>query len=113
MTQRKKEEQQGTGTDTGIKDREQEREKVEPPKKFKIILHNDDFTPMDFVSDLIMEVFRKQKAVADTITLMIHHKGKGIVGSYPKGIAEMKIKKCYKYIKAHQHPLLVTMEKEE
>tara|TARA_R110000824_G_scaffold6012_5_gene27623 strand:- start:305 stop:640 length:336 start_codon:yes stop_codon:yes gene_type:complete len=111
MTQRKEQQKEGTGT--GIDTKNRNKEKVEPPKKYKIILHNDDFTPMDFVAALIVEVFRKQPAVADTITLMIHHKGKGIVGTYPKGIAEMKIKSCYKYISLHEYPLLVTMEKEE
>jgi|TARA_R110002124_G_scaffold130784_1_gene292717 ATP-dependent Clp protease adaptor protein ClpS len=108
MTQRKKDTKHGTGTGVETKDRH----KVSPPSKYKIVLHNDDFTPMDFVSALIMEVFRKQKAAADVITLMIHHKGKGIVGTYPKEIAEMKVKRCHDYVKAYEHPLLITMEKE-
>ena len=111
MAQKKEQEKEETGTGIGTKSRNEE--KIEPPKKYKIILHNDDYTPMDFVAALIVEVFRKHPTVAETITLLIHHKGKGIVGTYPKGIAEMKMKSCYKYISLHEYPLLVTMEKEE
>ena len=112
MTERKKIRKKGTGTGIDVKDREKEKHKLQPPKKYKIVFHNDDFTPMEFVTILIMDVFHKSKVAAETITLMIHHKGKGIVGVYSKEIAEMKVKMCHEWIKTYQHPLLVTLEQE-
>lgn len=110
MAERKKIRKKGTGID--VKDREKEKHKLQPPKKYKVVFHNDDYTPMDFVTIVIMDVFHKSKAAADTITLMVHHSGKGIVGTYPKEVAEMKLKNCHEWIRAYQHPLLVTLEQE-
>jgi ATP-dependent Clp protease adaptor protein ClpS len=110
MAQKKKQQQEGTGTGIGTKDRA--REKVEPPKKYKIILHNDDYTPMEFVTAVLIDVFRMSFDKANAITKMVHEQGKGIAGVYPKEIAMMKIKRCHQHIKNHAHPLLITMEAE-
>ena len=112
MTERKKITKKGTGTGIDVKDREKEKHKLQPPKKYKIVFHNDDYTPMEFVELLLMDVFNKNKWVAETLTMLIHHKGKGVAGVYSKEIAEMKLKDCHEWIKTYQHPLLVTLEQE-
>ena len=105
-TEKKRKEGTGHGVDL------QDRQKVEPPKKFKVILHNDDYTPMEFVVLVLMNVFNFGVHRAHEVMLQVHEQGKGIAGVFPKEIAWMKTKKCNKYAKEHGHPLLVTMEAE-
>jgi len=105
-TENKRKEGTGHGVDL------QDRQKVEPPKKFKVILHNDDYTPMDFVALVLMDVFNFNIQKANRITMQVHEEGKGIAGVYPKEIAWMKTKKCNKYARQHGHPFMVTMEQE-
>ena len=103
-----KQRKEGTGHGVELKDRQS----VEPPKKFKVILHNDDFTPMDFVVDVLIHVFNYGSQKANSVMLQVHQEGKGIAGVYPKEIAHMRTKKCNKYAQQEGHPLLVTMEAE-
>ena len=90
-----KKRKEGTGHGVGLEDRQ----KVEPPKKYKVILHNDDFTPMDFVIVILMEAFNFIFQKASGITLQVHEQGKGIAGAYSKEIASMKVKKCNQIVK--------------
>ena len=103
-----KERKEGTGHGVELQDRQT----VEPPKKFKVILHNDDFTPMDFVVDVLRDVFLYGTEKAESVMLKIHQDGKGIAGVYSKEIAWMRTKKCNVYAQQKGHPLLVTMETE-
>ena len=103
-----KQRKEGTGHGVELKDRQS----VEPPKKFKVILHNDDYTPMEFVVDVLMDVFNYGTQKANQVMLQVHEQGKGIAGVYPKEIAWMRTKKCNKYAQQQGHPLLVTMEAE-
>ena len=103
-----KERKEGTGHGVDLQDRQ----KVEPPKKFKVILHNDDFTPMDFVIVVLMDAFNFSLPKASAITMQVHEQGKGIAGAYSKEIANMKVKRCNQIARAEGHPLLVTMEAE-
>lgn len=105
-TEKKRKEGTGHGVDL------QDRQKVEPPKKFKVILHNDDYTPMEFVVLVLMNVFNFGVHRAHEVMLQVHEQGKGIAGVFPKEIAWMKTKKCNKYAQEQGHPLLVTMEAE-
>tara|TARA_Y100001937_G_C7084194_1_gene314496 strand:+ start:441 stop:764 length:324 start_codon:yes stop_codon:yes gene_type:complete len=105
-TEKKRKEGTGHGVDL------QDRQKVEPPKKFKVILHNDDYTPMEFVVLVLMDVFNYGVHRAHEVMLQVHEQGKGIAGVFPKEIAWMKTKKCNKYAQQHGHPLMVTMEAE-
>ena len=89
-----------------------DRQKVEPPKKYKVVLHNDDYTPMEFVVLVLMDVFNFGIQKANTIMMQVHEQGKGIAGVYPKEIAWMKTKKCYNHAQEHGHPFMVTMEQE-
>jgi len=86
--------------------------KVEKPKMFKVILHNDDFTTMDFVIFILKHVFLKGDIEAISIMLKVHKEGIGIAGVYPYEIANMKAEKAMNLSKAHEYPLLCTVEEE-
>lgn len=93
-------------TDTDTK------QEVKPPRKYKVIFYNDDYTPMDFVMEVLMLFFNKNPQEAEIITIQIHHKGKSIVAVYSKNIAQMKVKQVLEAAKANQFPLKCTMEAE-
>jgi len=105
-TEKKRKEGTGHGVDL------QDRQKVEPPKKFKVVLHNDDYTPMDFVIIVLMDVFNFSFQKAAVITTQVHEQGKGIAGAYSREIAWMKTKKCNQIAQQEGHPLKVSMEQE-
>ncbi len=85
---------------------------VRPPSRYKVILHNDDYTPMDFVIEILETVFHKTNALATQIMLDVHEKGLGICGVYPYEIAETKVTLVNDKAKQLQHPLKCTMEEE-
>lgn len=86
--------------------------KLEKPKLFKVLLHNDDFTTMDFVIFILKHVFLKGDIEAISIMLKVHNEGVGIAGVYPYEIANMKAEKAINLSKAHEYPLLCTVEEE-
>ena len=90
----------------------QERVMVERPKKYNVILHNDDFTPMGFVVELLVSVFNMEREAATRLMLDIHQNGKGIAGTYIRSIAEMKTSIVRRCAEEAQYPLHVTMERE-
>ena len=91
---------------------DKQEQKIEPPKKFKVILHNDDFTPMEFVSDMLQQIFHMASDTAMAITLNIHNKGKGIAGVYSKEIAETKAHIANETARNYGHPLRAEFEPE-
>ncbi len=82
-----------------------------PPSMYKVILNNDDYTPMDFVIEVLQIFFRKNEQEATDIMLTIHHQGKGICGIFPYGIAETKVIQVNQFARQNQHPLLCSLEK--
>jgi len=86
--------------------------KLEKPKLFKVILHNDDFTTMEFVVFVLQYVFNRSDAEALTIMLKVHTEGIGIAGVYPYEIATTKSQKTMNLAKAREFPLLCTVEEE-
>jgi len=86
--------------------------KLEKPKLYKVILHNDDFTTMEFVVFVLQYVFNRDEAEAFTIMLKVHNDGMGIAGIYPYEIATMKSEKAMNLAKAREYPLLCTVEEE-
>ena len=86
--------------------------KLEKPKLFKVILHNDDFTTMEFVVFVLQYVFARDEAEAFTIMLKVHNEGIGIAGIYPYEVAQMKSEKAMNLAKAREYPLLCTVEEE-
>lgn len=85
---------------------------LEKPKLYKVILHNDDFTTMEFVVFVLQYVFNRNDAEAFTIMLKVHNEGIGIAGIYPYEIANMKANKAMNLAKAREYPLLCSVEEE-
>ena len=106
----KKKSGDGGGVDTII--RNEDKEDIKRPKKYKVVLHNDDFTPMNFVALLLKLVFNMSDEKAWAITLNVHEKGRGIAGVYSKEVADTKCYKVNKTAKAYGHPLKSTFEEE-
>ncbi|MGH9819042.1 MAG: ATP-dependent Clp protease adaptor ClpS [Pyrinomonadaceae bacterium] len=86
--------------------------KLEKPKLYKVLLHNDDFTTMDFVVFVLQYVFNRSDADAIAIMLKVHNEGLGIAGIYSYEVASMKSEKAINLAKAHEYPLLCTVEEE-
>ena len=86
--------------------------KLEKPKLFKVLLHNDDFTTMDFVVWVLQYVFNRNDPDAISIMLKVHNEGLGIAGIYPYEVASMKSEKAMNLAKAREYPLLCTVEEE-
>lgn len=80
------------------------------PKKYKVILHNDDFTPMDFVVFILREFFHKTEEEANSITLQVHKLGQGIAGVYDYQLAEQKVYDVTECAREHEYPLKVSGE---
>lgn len=85
---------------------------VKVPKKFKVILLNDDYTPMDFVVDVLKRFFRLSEELATQVMLQIHIIGKGVCGVYTRDIAETKVAQVNDFSRNNEHPLLCVMEPE-
>ena len=88
------------------------RTRLEKPKLFKVLLHNDDFTTMEFVVFVLQYVFGREEAEAFAIMLKVHNEGLGIAGLYPYEIATMKSEKSMNLARAREYPLLCTVEEE-
>ena len=86
--------------------------RLEKPKLYKVILHNDDFTTMEFVIFILKHVFMRSDAEAVTIMLKVHNEGIGVAGVYPFEVASMKAEKAMNLSRAHEYPLLCTVEEE-
>ena len=90
--------------------REKTRQAVKEPTVYKVVLHNDDYTPMDFVVDVLERFFQLGRTAATRIMLEVHMKGKGVCGVFTYEIAETKVAQVTSYARDHQHPLMCTME---
>ncbi len=88
------------------------RPKLKLPTLYKVILNNDDYTPMDFVVEILESFFTMNAEAATRIMLDVHKSGKGICGIFSREIAETKVAQVNNYSRENQHPLLCTMEKE-
>lgn len=86
--------------------------KLEKPKLFKVLLHNDDFTTMEFVVFVLQFVFNRDEAEAIAIMLKVHQEGVGLAGIYPYEIANTKCQKALNLARAREYPLLCTVEEE-
>ena len=86
--------------------------KLEKPKLFKVLLHNDDFTTMEFVVFVLEYVFNRSTAEAFSVMLKVHNDGVGVAGIYPYEVATMKAEKTMNLAKSREYPLLCTVEEE-
>jgi ATP-dependent Clp protease adaptor protein ClpS len=86
--------------------------KHEKVRRFKVVLHNDDYTTMEFVVLVLMKFFHKTETEATHIMLSIHHRGQGVAGVYTNDVAETKVAQVQDYAKEHGMPLRLTVEPE-
>ena len=89
---------------------EEARPKIKQPPLYRVVLINDDYTPMEFVVDILESVFAMERTRATQVMLEVHTKGKGICGVFNFEIAETKVAQVSALAQQHQHPLLCTME---
>ena len=89
---------------------ESEVTRVKPPPLFKVMLLNDDFTPMDFVIHVLQRFFHMDREQATMVMLKVHNEGTGLAGVYPKDVAETKVRQVTDFAREHQHPLQCVME---
>jgi len=102
------------GNGTGLITERQAKSKpaVKKPPLYKVLLLNDDYTPMEFVVLLLMRFFNMGQDKAEQIMLCIHTKGIGVCGIFPREIAETKVRQVMDFASQNQHPLQCTMEKD-
>lgn len=98
---------------TGVITRARTEKKVERPRLWKVLFHNDDYTTREFVVWVLRTVFHKSESDAVTIMLHVHRNGVGVAGLYPHDVAETKVKKVQELAREHEYPLLVTMDPED
>jgi len=84
--------------------------KAQPPSMYSVILFNDDYTPMEFVVDVLQRFFAKNREQATQLMLKVHTEGSAICGVYPHGIAETKVNQVMAYANQYQHPLQCAMQ---
>ncbi|MGH8677255.1 MAG: ATP-dependent Clp protease adapter ClpS [Burkholderiales bacterium] len=98
---------------TGTRDNallEVEKSKVKPPRLYKVLLLNDDYTPMDFVVSVLQKFFLMSREQATQIMLKVHREGMGVCGVFPKDVAASKVEQVISFARQHQHPLQCVME---
>jgi ATP-dependent Clp protease adaptor protein ClpS len=83
---------------------------VKQPPLYSVVLLNDDYTPMEFVVDVLERFFRMDRENATRVMLEVHMKGKGVCGVFTYEIAETKVAQVVSYSRDHQHPLMCTLE---
>ena len=100
----------GTGIGTGIVTKT--RPKTKKPSLYKVLLLNDDYTPMEFVVHILEKIFGKTHEEAVEVMLHVHRHGVGVCGVFTYEVAETKVAQVIEFSRRHQHPLQCTMEKE-
>jgi ATP-dependent Clp protease adaptor protein ClpS len=89
-----------------------DRPKTQTPRLYKVVFHNDDYTTMEFVIEVLRTFFHKSETEATFIMLTVHKKGSGVAGTYTRDVAETKVQEVTRYARDHGMPLLVTAEPE-
>ncbi len=90
--------------------REKTRINIREPKHYKVIMHNDDFTSMEFVVEILMDIFHKNEPEAERLMLMVHNSGKAAVGAYPYDIAMTKVQTAMARARQEGFPFRLTIE---
>jgi ATP-dependent Clp protease adaptor protein ClpS len=101
-----------TQRDVGVATRTKRKEKLDRPKRYKVLFHNDDYTTQEFVVWVLMSVFHHDEAKAHEIMLHVHLNGVGVAGIYPREVAEARTAKVDQLARAHEFPLRTSMEEE-
>ena len=89
---------------------ETQKSRVKPPPMYKVLLLNDDYTPMDFVVAVLQTFCAMTREQATQVMLKVHREGMGVCGVYPKDVAATKVEQVMSFSRKHQHPLQCTME---
>lgn len=89
---------------------EREKRDFKKPPLFNVVMHNDDYTPMEFVTNVLTDVFNKNRETAIVIMMDVHRKGKGIAGTYTREIAEAKSAIAMDHARKEEHPFKLTVE---
>ncbi|HTZ00038.1 MAG TPA: ATP-dependent Clp protease adapter ClpS [Rhodocyclaceae bacterium] len=84
--------------------------RVKPPPLYRVMLLNDDFTPMDFVVVVLEKFFAMNREQATVVMLKVHREGVGVCGLYPRDVAATKVEQVSAFARQHQHPLACVME---
>lgn len=100
----------GTGSQESTLTASRTEQRVQPPRMWRVLLHNDDYTTQDFVIWILETIFHKPHGEAFSIMMNVHRTGLGIAGVYTHDIAETKVKAAKVEAEVHEFPLLVTME---
>jgi ATP-dependent Clp protease adaptor protein ClpS len=85
---------------------------LKAPRKFKVVLLNDDYTPMEFVVEILRRFFHLREEIAVQVMLQVHYQGRGVCGVFTRDIAETKVALVNDYARSKEHPLLCSMEPE-
>ena len=101
---------EGPGTGTGVIVKA--KPKTKKPSMYKVLMLNDDYTPMEFVVHILERFFAKSRQEATRIMLHVHRRGVGICGVYTYEVAETKVTQVMDFARQHQHPLQCTLEKD-
>jgi ATP-dependent Clp protease adaptor protein ClpS len=89
---------------------EPDKRRIKPPPLYKVMLLNDDYTPMDFVVVVLEKFFRMSREQATVVMLKVHRHGRGICGVFPRDLAATKVEQVEAFARQHQHPLACVME---
>ena len=89
---------------------EAKKSRTKPPSMFKVLLLNDDYTPMDFVVLVLQKFFALSREKATQVMLKVHREGMGVCGVYPKDVAATKVEQVIAFSRKHEHPLQCVME---
>jgi len=84
--------------------------KVKPPPMYQVVMYNDDYTPMEFVVEVLQMFFTLTRERATQIMLKVHTEGRGVCGVFPRDVASTKVDQVSAYSRKHQHPLQCAME---
>lgn len=89
---------------------EEAKPRLKQPPKYRVLLLNDDYTPMEFVVEVLQRFFNMDRSRATQVMLQVHTQGSGICGVYSRDVAETKVEQVNDYARENEHPLLCTME---
>jgi ATP-dependent Clp protease adaptor protein ClpS len=101
-----------TQRDVGVVTRTKKKQEIQRPKRYRVLLHNDDYTTMEFVVFVLQSVFHHDETTATEIMLHVHRNGTGVAGVYPREVAEARVAKVDALARAHEFPLRTSMEED-